>query len=251
MCALCVGIEDRQECGDDVPLTRGYIIEDNGRIGRVEREQAYAPGWTAAAHPRALFLSIAPDGIVPASLRIVDIAVLGQYNAPLQGMCPFVTLAFEQTVGPIRIWGSMACPTICVTNMPGAEDPTGRHTEPHLRFYFLALNKGTGHCVQIEEWYTGFIFVSRSRVDLVDACRSALPLHALGALLAEVSDSRRRNERRVIRSTSLSGLVQRIVDLENALRPGSVSLAAASDGWGGWPGMQVSRIKTTSGRVRP
>ena len=99
-----------------------------------------------------------------------------------------------------------------------AEDPSGRHTEPHLRFYFLALNKGTGHCVQIEEWYTGFIFVSRSRVDLVDACRSALPLHVLGALLAEVSDSRRRNERRVIRSTSLSGLVQRIVDLENALR---------------------------------
>ena len=42
MCALWVGIEDCQECGDDVPLIRGYIIEDNGRIGRVEREQAYA-----------------------------------------------------------------------------------------------------------------------------------------------------------------------------------------------------------------
>ena len=40
MCAG-VGIEDCQECGDE-PLIRGYIIEDNGRIGRVEREQAYA-----------------------------------------------------------------------------------------------------------------------------------------------------------------------------------------------------------------
>jgi hypothetical protein len=78
-----VGLEDRQECGDDVPFIRGYIIEDNGRIGRVEREQAYTPGRTVVAHHRVLPLSIAPDGIVPPSLRIVDIAVLGQYNAPL------------------------------------------------------------------------------------------------------------------------------------------------------------------------
>ena len=169
MCALCVGLEDCQECGDDMPLTGGYIVEDNGRIGRVEREQAYAPGWTAAAHPRVLFLSIAPDGIVPASLRIVDIAVLGQYNAPLQGLCPFVTLAFEQTVGPIRDLRLHGMPNHLRNEHARAEDPSGRHTEPHLRFYFLALNKGTGHCVQIEEWYTGFIFVSRSRVDLVDA----------------------------------------------------------------------------------
>ena len=32
---------------------------------------------------------------------------------------------------------------------------------------------------------------------------------------------------------------------------GSVSLEAASDGWSGWPGMQVSRIKARSGRARP
>src|SRR5215510_3633323 len=68
VCALCVGLDDREECGDDMPLTGGYIVEDNGRIGRVEREQAYTPGWTATARSRALFLGIAPDGIVPASL---------------------------------------------------------------------------------------------------------------------------------------------------------------------------------------
>src|SRR5215831_19504349 len=85
-----------------MPLTGGYIVEDNGRIGRVKREQAYAPGRTAVARPRVLFLGIAPDGIVPPSLRIVDIVVLGQHNTPLQGVCPFVMLAFEQTVSAIR-----------------------------------------------------------------------------------------------------------------------------------------------------
>src|SRR2546427_12043313 len=92
--ALGLGIEHCQECGDDVPLTGGYMVEDNGRIGRMKREQAYAPGRTAAARPRALFLGIAPDGIVPPSLRIVDIAVLGQHNTPLPGVCPVVMLAF-------------------------------------------------------------------------------------------------------------------------------------------------------------
>ena len=57
--------------------------------------------------------------------------------------------------------------------MPGRSDPSWRHTTPYLRFYFLALNKGTCHCVQIEEWYTGFIFVSRAWIDLMDAWLSA------------------------------------------------------------------------------
>ena len=38
VCALCVRLENRQECGDDMALPDGYIIEDNGRIGGVERE---------------------------------------------------------------------------------------------------------------------------------------------------------------------------------------------------------------------
>jgi hypothetical protein len=49
----------------------------------------------AAARPGALLLRIAPDSIVLSSLRIVNITVLGQYNAPLQGVYPFVTLTFE------------------------------------------------------------------------------------------------------------------------------------------------------------
>jgi hypothetical protein len=51
----------------------------------------------------------------------------------------------------------------------GTEYPSRRHPTPYLRFYFLALNKGSCHGVQIEEWYTGFIFVSRARLDLMDA----------------------------------------------------------------------------------
>jgi len=133
-----------------MPLTGGYIVEDNGRIGRMKREQAYAPGRTAAARPRALFLSIAPDGIVPSSLRIVDIAVLGQHNAPLQGVCPGAMLAFEQTIGAIRNLRLHGMPNHLSDEHAWAESPPGRHTTPYLRFYFLALNKGTGHGMQIE-----------------------------------------------------------------------------------------------------
>src|SRR6266571_5365116 len=131
------------------------MVEDNGRIGRMKREQAYAPGRTAAARPRALFLGIAPDGIVPPSLGIVDIAVLGQHNTPLQGVCPFVMLAFEQTVGAIRDLRLHGMPNHLSHEHARAEYPPGRHTTPYLRFDFLALNKGTGHGMQIEEWYTG------------------------------------------------------------------------------------------------
>jgi hypothetical protein len=98
------------------------------------------------------------------------------------------------------------------------EYPSRRHTTPYLRFYFLALNKGTCHCVQIEEWYTGFILVSWAWIDLMDAWLRAMPLHGLGALLVEVWGSRRRSEWRMIRFPSLSSLVQGIVDLENELR---------------------------------
>jgi hypothetical protein len=52
----------------------------------------------------------------------------------------------------------------------------------------------------------------------MDVCGRALPLHALGTLLAEVWSNWRRSERRVIHLTSLSGLVQGIVDLENEIR---------------------------------
>jgi hypothetical protein len=152
-----------------MPLTGEYIVEHDGRIGRVEREQAYAPGRTAAARPRALFLGIAPDSIVSSSLRIVDIAVLGQYNTPLQGVCPFVMVAFEQTVGAIRDLRLHGMPNHLRDEHARAKYPPRRHPTPYLRFYFLALHKGTGHCMQIEEWYTGFIFVSRTRIDLVDA----------------------------------------------------------------------------------
>jgi hypothetical protein len=131
-------------------LIGGYIVEDNGRIGRVEREQAYTPGRMAAARPRVLFLGIAPDGIVPSSLRIVDIVVLGQYNAPLQGVCPGVMLAFEQTVGAIRNLRLHGMPNHLSDEHARAESPPGRHATPYLRFYFLALNKGTGHGMQIE-----------------------------------------------------------------------------------------------------
>jgi hypothetical protein len=133
-----------------MPLTGGYIVEDNGRIGRVEREQAHTPGWTATARPRALFLGIAPDGIVPSSLRIVDIVVLGQYNAPLQGVCPCVMLAFEQTVGAIRNLRLHGMPNHLNDEHARAESPPRRHTTPYLRFYFLAFNRGTGHGMQIE-----------------------------------------------------------------------------------------------------
>jgi hypothetical protein len=40
--------------------------------------------------------------------------------------------------------------------------------------------------MQIEEWHTGFISISRTRLDLMDACRSALLLHALETFLAQV-----------------------------------------------------------------
>jgi len=53
-----VGIKDRQECGDDVPLTCGYVGENNRRIRRMQREQAHVLGRTAAARPGALFLGI-------------------------------------------------------------------------------------------------------------------------------------------------------------------------------------------------
>jgi hypothetical protein len=145
-----VGLEDRQECGDDVPLIRGDIVEDNGCIGRVEREQAYALGRLAAARPRALFLGIAPDGIVPSSLRIVDIVVLGQYNPPLQSVCPGAMLAFEQTVGAIRDLRLHSMPNHLSNEHARAESSPGRHTTPYLRFYFFALHKGTGHGMQIE-----------------------------------------------------------------------------------------------------
>jgi hypothetical protein len=151
-----------------------------------------------------LFLGIAPDGIVPASLRIVDIAVLGQHNTPLQGLCPFVTLAFEQTVGPIRDLRLHGMPKHLSDKHARTEYPSRRHTTPYLRFYFLALNKGTCHCVQIEEWYTGFILVSWAWIDLMDVWLRAMPLHVLGALLAEVWGSRRRSEWRMIRFPSLS-----------------------------------------------
>jgi hypothetical protein len=167
--ALYVGIEDHQECGNDMPLIRGYIVEENGRIGRVEREQAYAPGRTATARPRALFLDIAPDSVVPASLSIVDIAMLGQHNTPLQGVRPCVMLTFEQTVGTLRDLRLHGMPNHLSDEHAWAEYPPRRHTTPYLRFYVLALNKGTGHGMQIEEWYTGFIFVSRRRIDLMDA----------------------------------------------------------------------------------
>src|SRR5262245_2279672 len=133
-----------------MPLIGGYIVEDNGRIGRVKREQAYAPGRTAAARPRVLFLGIAPDGIVPSSLRIVDIVVLGQHNTPLQGVYPFVTLAFEQTVGAIGDLRLHAMANHLSDEHARTEGPSRRHTTPYLRFYFLALNKGPGHCMQIE-----------------------------------------------------------------------------------------------------
>jgi hypothetical protein len=133
-----------------MPLTGGYIIEDNGRIGRMEREQAYAPGRTAMARPRALFLGIAPDSIVLSGLRIVDIVVLGQHNAPLQSMCPFVILTFEQTVGAIRDLRLHGMPHHLRDEHARAEYSPWRYTTPYLRFYFLALNKGTGHCMQIE-----------------------------------------------------------------------------------------------------
>jgi len=152
-----------------VPFTGGDIVEDNGRIGRVEGKQAYAPGRTAAARPRVLFLHIAPDGIVSTSLRIVDIAVLGQHNTPLQGVCPLVMLTFEQTVGTLRDLRLHGMPNHLSDEHAWAEYPPRRHTTPYLRFYVLALNKGTGHGMQIEKWYTGFIFVSRRRIDLMDA----------------------------------------------------------------------------------
>jgi len=129
---------------------RGDIVKDNRRIGRVEWEQAYAPGRTAAARSGALFLGIAPDGIVPSSFRIVDIAVLGQYNAPLQGRCPFVMLALEQTIGPIRDLRLHGTSNHLRDKHARTEYPSGRHTTPYVRLYFLALNKGTGHCIQIE-----------------------------------------------------------------------------------------------------
>jgi hypothetical protein len=104
----------------------------------------------AATRPRVLLLSIAPDGIVPASFRIVDILVLSQYNAPLQGVCPFVTLAFEQTVGPIRDLRLHGMTNHLHDKHARAECPPGRHSAPYLRFYFLALNKGTRYGMQIE-----------------------------------------------------------------------------------------------------
>jgi hypothetical protein len=35
---LGMDLEHCQECGDDMTLTGGYIVEDNGCVGRVERE---------------------------------------------------------------------------------------------------------------------------------------------------------------------------------------------------------------------
>jgi hypothetical protein len=104
----------------------------------------------AAARPRELFLGIAPDGIIPSSLRIVDIAVLGQYNTPLQGVCPCVMLAFEQTVGAIRDLRLHGMPNHLSDEHAWAGTPPRRHTTPYIRFYFLALNKGPGHGMQIE-----------------------------------------------------------------------------------------------------
>ena len=77
-----------------MPLAHLDIVEHNGRIVRMEWEQAEAPGLVAAG-TRALFLGIAPDGIVAASLRIVDIAVLDQRDPSLQVAFPAVALAFE------------------------------------------------------------------------------------------------------------------------------------------------------------
>src|SRR5262249_53828245 len=95
-------IEDGQECGDDVPLAYLDVIEHHGCIVRVEREQADAPGLVASPATRALFLNIAPDGVVAASLRIVDIAVMDQCDPPLQVACLAVALMFEQTVRALR-----------------------------------------------------------------------------------------------------------------------------------------------------
>jgi hypothetical protein len=78
-------------------------------------------------------------------------------------------VAFEQTVGAIRDLRLHGMPSHLRDEHARAEYPPWRHITPYLRFYFLAFNKGTGHRMQIEEWYTGFIFVSRTRIDLVDA----------------------------------------------------------------------------------
>src|SRR5262249_497870 len=95
-------IEDGQECGDDVSLAHLGGIEHDGCIVRVEREQADAPGLAASPATGALFLGIAPDGVVAAGLRIVDIAVVDQRDPPLQVTCLAVALVFEQTVRALR-----------------------------------------------------------------------------------------------------------------------------------------------------
>src|SRR5712691_12921680 len=103
-CTLCWGskrLDDRQEFGDDVPLTRVHMLEDDRRILRMERQQAHNRRLTAVAHLGALFLSIASDGVVASRLRIIDIAMLSQYNTPLQRACLFVALAFKEAVGTI------------------------------------------------------------------------------------------------------------------------------------------------------
>src|SRR2546429_9094972 len=103
-CTLCWGIkrlDDRQEFGDDVPLTRVHMLEDDRRILRMERQQAHNRCLTAVAHLGTLFLRIAPDGVVASRLRIIDIAMLSQDNTPLQRACLSVALAFNEAVGPI------------------------------------------------------------------------------------------------------------------------------------------------------
>ena len=161
-------LEDRQECGDDVPLTRVHMVEDDGRIRRMERQQAHDRHLPAAARPRALFLSIAPDGVVAPGLRIVDIAVLGQHNTPLQGAGPFVALAFEEAVGTIRDLRLHGMPDHLGYKHARSECPPRRHAKPHLRFNLLALNKGACHSVQSEQRDTRLVLVSRAWHDLAD-----------------------------------------------------------------------------------
>src|SRR5262249_17568486 len=48
-------IEDGQECGDDVSLAHLDVIEHDGCIVRVERQQADAPGLAASPATGALF----------------------------------------------------------------------------------------------------------------------------------------------------------------------------------------------------
>jgi len=59
-------------------------------------------------------------------------------------------LAFEQTVGAIWDLRLHGMPNHLSDEHARAEYPLRRHTTPYLRFYFLTLYKGTGHCMQIK-----------------------------------------------------------------------------------------------------